>query len=95
MVDNIVLLSETDHDRVIQMAWEDRTPFEAIEKQFGLKESEVKALMKKKLRFRSYKNWRERVQSRHTKHLKKRSSNIHRFKCDRQRSITGNRISKR
>lgn len=88
-------LSEVDIDRIIEMAWEDRTPFDAIEKQFGLKESEVKALMKKELKFSSYKRWRERVEACSTKHLKKRSSDIDRFKCDRQRTISGNKISKR
>ena len=88
-------LTEEDIDRIIEMAWEDRTPFDAIEKQFGLKESEVKALMKKELKFSSYKRWRERVEACSTKHLKKRSSDIDRFKCDRQRTISGNKISKR
>ena len=90
-----LIQSDLDKDRIIQMAWEDRTPFEAIEAQFGLKESEVKALMKKELRFSSYRNWRQRVQKCYTKHLRKRPENIQRFKCDRQRSISNNRISKR
>ena len=90
-----IIYSESDKDRIIQMAWEDRTPFEAIETQFGLKESDVKAFMKKELRFSSYKNWRERVQHCNTKHLEKRAENIQRFRCDRQRSISNNRISKR
>jgi uncharacterized protein (TIGR03643 family) len=88
-------LLEEDIDRIIEMAWEDRTPFDAIEKQFGLKEAEVKTLMKKELKFNSYKRWRERVEACQTKHTKKRSENIDRFKCDRQRTITGNKISKR
>jgi uncharacterized protein (TIGR03643 family) len=88
-------LLEEDIDRIIEMAWEDRTPFDAIEKQFGLKEADVKALMKKELKFSSYKRWRERVEACHTKHAKKRSEEIDRFKCNRQRSITGNKISKR
>ncbi|AWH86503.1 TIGR03643 family protein [Flavobacterium album] len=82
-------------DRIIEMAWEDRTPFEAIEIQFGLNESGVRALMKKELRFSSYKRWRRRVESCSTKHARKRNPGISRFKCDRQRAITGNKISKR
>lgn len=87
--------SEEEIDRIIEMAWEDRTPFEAIENQFGLKEAEVKALMKRELKFSSYKRWRERVEACSTKHAKMRSNEISRFKCDRQRSITGNKISKK
>jgi uncharacterized protein (TIGR03643 family) len=82
-------------DRIIEMAWEDRTPFDAIENQFGLKEAEVKALMKQELKFSSYKRWRERVEACSTKHAKKRNPEISRFKCDRQRSISNNQISKR
>jgi uncharacterized protein (TIGR03643 family) len=88
-------LTDADIDRIIEMAWEDRTPFDAIEVQFGLKEADVKALMKKELKFSSYKRWRERVEACATKHAKKRSGEISRFKCDRQRSVTGNKISKR
>lgn len=88
-------LTESDIDRIIEMAWEDRTPFEAIEIQFGLKEAEVKALMKRELKFSSYKRWRQRVEACSTKHAKMRSNEISRFKCDRQRSITGNKISKK
>lgn len=89
------VLSETDLDRIIEMAWEDRTPFDAIFQQFGLKEDEVKALMKKELKFSSYKRWRIRVENCKTKHVKRRNSSIKRFKCNLQRSITNNRISKR
>lgn len=87
--------TEETTDRIIEMAWEDRTPFDAIEKQFGLKEDEVKALMKRELKFNSYKRWRERVEACSTKHAKKRNPEIDRFKCDRQRAITGNKVSKR
>ena len=88
-------LSLLEVDRVIEMVWEDRTPFEAIEYQFGLKESDVKALMKSNLTFKSYKLWRNRVQSCNTKHVQKRNSHINRFKSNLQRIITGNKISKR
>lgn len=89
-------LSERDLDRVIEMAWEDRTPFEAIEYQFGLTESDVIKLMRSKLKNSSFKLWRKRVNSGvSSKHLYKRSDEIKRFKCTRQRQISGNKISKR
>jgi uncharacterized protein (TIGR03643 family) len=81
--------------RIIEMAWEDRTPFEAIRHQFGLSESEVKALMKKHLRFSSYKRWRMRVERTLTKHASKRVPDIQRFRANAQRAITFNQISKR
>ncbi|MFZ4544756.1 MAG: TIGR03643 family protein [Saprospiraceae bacterium] len=83
-------------DRVIEMAWEDRTPFEAIEFQFGLKEAEVVALMRKTLKRSSFNLWRKRVHSGVSqKHLKKRLEGITRFKCKLQRAISSNKISKR
>ncbi|WOC40583.1 TIGR03643 family protein [Polaribacter sp. HL-MS24] len=82
-------------DRVIEMAWEDRTTFEAIEYQFGLKEQEVIRLMRDQMKLKSFKLWRERVQGRKTKHEKLRSFEKGRFKCTRQRSISNNGISKR
>ncbi|MBE2289775.1 MAG: TIGR03643 family protein [Chitinophagaceae bacterium] len=88
-------LSAADIDRIIEMAWEDRTPFDAIEFQFGLREAEVKALMKSQLKFSSYKLWRRRVEACSTKHAKMRSPDITRFKCSRQRAISSNKISKR
>ena len=92
---NKITLIEAQIDRIIEMAWEDRTPFDAIKTQFGLSEAEVKALMKRELKFSSYKRWRERVEACQTKHTKKRNPEIDRFKCDRQRSISGNKVSKR
>jgi len=88
-------LTDADTDRIIEMAWEDRTPFEAIYYQFGLTEDRVKELMKKTLKFSSYTLWRTRVENCHTKHARKRNSDITRFKCDRQRAISSNKISKR
>lgn len=88
-------ISDIDLDRIIEMAWEDRTPFDAIKFQFGLSEADVKALMKKNLKPRSYQLWRKRVENCKTKHAKKRDNTIDRFKCNRQRSISGNKISKR
>lgn len=89
------ILTAAHTDRIIEMAWEDRTPFEAIHYQFGLAEDGVKALMKKTLKFSSYILWRSRVENCHTKHAKKRNGNITRFKCSRQRAISSNKISKR
>ena len=82
-------------DRIIEMAWEDRTPFDAITFQFGLKEQEVITLMRRELKPKSFKLWRARVQGRATKHSKKRTFEEGRFKCSRQRSISNNSISKR
>ena len=88
-------LSEIAIDRIIQMAWEDRTPSDAIKFQFGLAEADVKALMKKELKFSSYKLWRKRVENCKTKHTAKRLEGIDRFKCNLQRAISNNKISKR
>lgn len=88
-------LTPQEIDRIIEMAWEDRTPFDAIEKQFNLKESDVIALMRRELLPKSFERWRKRVSGRATKHLKKRTFTSGTFKCDAQRMITGNRISKR
>ncbi|MDO9000376.1 MAG: TIGR03643 family protein [Bacteroidota bacterium] len=82
-------------DRIIEMAWEDRTPFEAIKLQFGLNEAEVKTLMKSQLKFRSYTLWRERVECCKTKHLKRRLNKVSRFKSKQQRNISSNKISKK
>jgi uncharacterized protein (TIGR03643 family) len=85
-----------DIDRIIEMAWEDRTPFEAIAYQFGLSEKEVVALMRRTLKRSSFELWRKRVHSGVSqKHLAKRHPDIQRFKCSRQRLISNNKISKR
>ena len=90
------MLSLVDKDRIIEMAWEDRTPFEAIFFQFGLSEAEVIELMRQHLKPSSFRLWRKRVNSGISqKHLKKRNPEIDRFKCSRQRQITHNKISKR
>ena len=89
-------LTIKDIDRIIEMAWEDRTPFEAITFQFGISESEVIGVMRKELKRSSFNLWRKRVNSGISqKHLKKRNPKIERFKCTRQRSISLNKISKR
>ena len=68
---------------------------DAIKFQFGLAEADVKALMKKELKFSSYKLWRKRVENCKTKHTAKRAEGIDRFKCKLQRAISNNKISKR
>ncbi|MCA3002465.1 MAG: TIGR03643 family protein [Rhodocyclaceae bacterium] len=73
-------LSPQATDRVIQMAWEDRTPFEAIEAQFGLKESDVIRLMRSNLKRQSFELWRKRVTRRRTKHVALRDAKVNRFK---------------
>lgn len=93
-MNNVFTLQELD--RIIEMAWEDRTPFEAIEFQFGLPEKEVIKVMRDNLKESSFKLWRKRVNSGVSqKHLKKRNPEIDRFKCSRQKAISGNKISKR
>lgn len=89
-------MTAEEKDRIIEMAWEDRTPFEAIAFQFNLPESEVITLMRNELKASSFRRWRERVNSGVSqKHLKKRNPDISRFKCTRQRAISNNKISKR
>ena len=78
-------LSEADIYRVIAMAWEDRTPFEAIYVQFGLRENDVRALMRKHMKASSFRMWRERVTGRKTKHLMLRDFEKGRFKSSNQR----------
>lgn len=89
-------LSERDHNRIIEMAWEDRTPFDAIEYQFGLPEKEVIKLMRQTLKRSSFNLWRKRVNSGPSqKHKKKQDPDMLRFKCSRQKQISLNKISKR
>jgi len=88
-------LSERSIDRIIEMAWEDRTTFDAIKFQFGLSEQEVITLMRTEMKPKSFKLWRKRVQGRKTKHSKLRDFESGRFKCTRQRQISNNSISKR
>lgn len=76
-------MSEEEIDRIIEMAWEDRTPFEAIEFQFGMKENEVRKLMRTQLKESSFKLWRERVKGRKTKHSQ--TSESKRFKSKNQK----------
>lgn len=77
--------SPADVSRVIEMAWEDRTPFEAIERQFGLKETAVVALMRRELKLRSFKMWRERMTGRATKHASMRQPGAPRHRASHTR----------
>lgn len=89
-------LTVADTDRIIEMAWEDRTPFSAIEVQFGLTEADVIQLMRSELKRASFNRWRKRVNSGvSTKSDIQRPDGMMRFKCSRQQSISGNRIAKR
>tara|TARA_B100000085_G_C18405503_1_gene456405 strand:- start:533 stop:769 length:237 start_codon:yes stop_codon:yes gene_type:complete len=76
-------LTNQDIDRIIEMAWEDRTPFEAIEFQFGLKENDVRKIMRTHMKESSFKMWRKRVKGRKTKHTK--TSEANRFKSKNQK----------
>lgn len=87
------MFTEREIDRIIEMAWEDRTPFEAIEFQFGLKENDVREIMRRELKRGSFKKWREHVKGRKTKHLKLRGDGVNRFKCSRQKAISGNKVT--
>lgn len=88
-------LSEREIDRIIGMAWEDRTPFDAITMQFGLSEAEVIHLMRESIKPSNWRKWRKRVQGRKTKHTAQRGEEVGRFRSKAQRIITGNRISKK
>jgi uncharacterized protein (TIGR03643 family) len=89
-------LTSAEIDRIIEMAWEDRMPFEAIQIQFGLTEADVITLMRRELKRNSFNLWRKRVHSGISqKHAEKRNPEINRFKCSRQRNIPMNKISKR
>ena len=78
-------LTAEDRSRIIEMVWEDRTPFEAIFAQFGLREHDVRKLMRRSMKTSSFKLWRERVNGRKTKHEKLRLPEEHRFKSSNQR----------
>ena len=73
-------------DRIVEMAWEDRTPFEAIAAQFGLQEKQVIALMRRSMKASSFRMWRKRVTGRKTKHLQKRGFTQGRFKSKNQKN---------
>ena len=77
------MLTKTHIDRIIEMAWEDRTPFDAIELQFGIKENEVRKIMRDNLKRSSFELWRKRVKGRKTKHVA--TSKAVRFKSKKQK----------
>jgi uncharacterized protein (TIGR03643 family) len=90
------MTEQKDIDRIIEMAWEDRTPFEAIKIQFGFSEADVIVLMRGELKRSSFNLWRKRVNSGISqKHAQKRNPDISRFKCSLQKTISMNKISKR
>lgn len=76
------VLDEAEISRVVEMAWEDRTPFEAIELQFGLSQDGVIKLMRRELKLSSFKLWRERTHGQTTKHAKLRSPEVSRHKAN-------------
>lgn len=78
-------MKDNEISRIIEMAWEDRTPFDAIQAAYGLSEKEVKELMKSQLQISSYKLWRRRVSGRKTKHILKRDFVIGRHKSPNKR----------
>ena len=78
-------MKASDISRIIEMAWEDRTSFDAIQDAYGLNEKEVKELMKSQLQLSSYKLWRRRVTGRKTKHTIKRDFVIGRHKSPNKR----------
>ena len=86
-------LTDEVKDRIIEMAWEDRTPFDAIKFQFGFNEQDVRNLMKATLKHSSYVLWRKRVENCATKHRSKRNESIKRFKCSRQKAISNNKVT--
>lgn len=88
-------LDDEARNRIVEMAWEDRTPFDAITDQFGLKEQEVIEVMRREMKPSSFRMWRERVQGRATKHRTTSEVDDGRHKCSRQRVISHNKVSKR
>ena len=89
-------MNNIEIDRIIEMAWEDRTSFDAIYKQFNVQEKEVIKIMRSNLKKSSFKLWRKRVSGRKTKHLKVLNNDgikTLRFKCTRQKNISNNRIT--
>jgi len=77
-------LAEDVESRIIEMAWEDRTPFEAIHANYGFTEAETIKLMRSSLKAASFRIWRKRVTSRKTKHMKLRNENVSRGYCPTQ-----------
>ena len=78
-------MENIDLDRIIEMCWEDRTPFEAIRYQFGLREKDAIEIMRRNLKPKSFKVWRKRVSGRNTKHMSLKEST--RFKSTHRRKL--------
>lgn len=79
-------LPDPDISRIIEMAWEDRTPFEAIQRAYGLNEGQVIRLMRREMKSSSFRMWRKRVSARATKHAKLRGYDVGRFRCATQKN---------
>jgi uncharacterized protein (TIGR03643 family) len=79
------LFCEASLSRIVEMAWEDRTAFEAIEVQFGLNESAVVALMRRHMKPSSFRMWRKRMAGRQTKHAALRSAQVLRHRATHSR----------
>jgi uncharacterized protein (TIGR03643 family) len=94
-MNKIKQIGEAEIDRIIEMAWEDRTPFDAIKAQFGISEGETIEIMRRNIKRSSFKMWRARVQGRATKHSKKSPEDMTVFHSQMQRGIALNKISKR
>lgn len=86
LLSTLMSIKKDDLDRIIEMAWEDRTPFEAIYYQFGLKENQVRRLMREHMKPSSFKMWRVRVRGRKTKHIAARGYEVGRFRSSMQRT---------
>jgi uncharacterized protein (TIGR03643 family) len=84
MKKNIRTLNIEEISRIIEMAWEDRTPFEAIESLFGVNSNQLVGLMRREVKSGSFKVWRKRMSGRQTKHLSLRPEGILRGYCKTQ-----------
>lgn len=84
MAKETIHFTESELSRIVEMAWEDRTPFEALEQSFSLNEAAVIRVMRKQIKPSSFRLWRQRVTSRKTKHLMLRSSDVSRGYCATQ-----------
>ena len=91
IIDTFSRLPLHEQSRIIEMAWEDRTPFEAIELQFGFGEKAVIQIMQHQLKLASFRNWRVRVRGRSTKHTAVRDPNVLRGYCKTQYKIRQNK----
>lgn len=91
MKNNVATFNDSDTSRIIEMAWEDRTPFEAIEKLYGLSERDVIAFMRKNIKRQTFNVWRKRMAGRKTVHLALRDKTVSRGYCSTQYKIKSKR----